>query len=80
MPLINKNNINEYSAFIPEPVVLDWESNDPDLTWWAYTSAGPEYYLDKPSNDNKPHKKYEYSTPIWYNEQKGGKKRKNRRF
>lgn len=80
MPLINNNNINKYKASIPEPAVHDNEIDDPNLTWWSYASLGPQDYLSEPNSENKPYKKYKYSTPVWYNERKGGKKRKNRRF
>lgn len=80
MPLIDKNNVNEYKASIHEPEVHDSSIDDPNLTWWSYASLGQQDYLYGPDSENKPHKKYEYSTPVWYNERKGGKKRKNRRF
>lgn len=78
MPLIDKNNVNEYK--VSEPVVHASEPEDSSLTWLSYASLGPQDYLYSASEGNKPHKKYEYSTPSWYNERKGGKKRKNRRF
>ena len=79
MPLIDKNNVNVYKASIPESVVHDSEPDGSSLTWLSYASLGQQDYLYSADDNNKPHKKYEYSTPVWYNERKGGKKRKNRR-
>ena len=80
MPLIDKNNINKYKSADIEPVVHDSEPDDSSLTWLSYASLGPQDYLYSASEGNKPHKKYDYSSSIWYNERKGGKKRKSRRF
>jgi len=80
MPLINKNNINEYKSSINEPVVHASEPDDSSLNWVSYASLGQQDYLYSADDNNKPHKKYDYRSSIWYNERKGGKKRKSRRF
>lgn len=80
MALINKNTISRAHVNVEsETKEPDIELDNSDLTWWSYSTLGPQDYFDEPSNI-KPYKKYEYSTPVWYNERKGGKKRKNRRF